>query len=102
MRCIIDCASTFLFPPQPTRLYLAMKPTSDPQSSSSAPERNAVPMEIAVRAVFLEAFARELVRDTPFATAGAGSDDSEMAQISAVLDLPEGGYRPVNRLAGLC
>jgi hypothetical protein len=76
-----------------------MKSSSDPSIPSSTENAKPDVKDLAIRAAFLEAFARELVRDMPCGGEGAG--ESTLDDVAATFDLPEDGFRPVNRLAGL-
>ncbi len=68
-----------------SNLNQPIKPTPDPIPAQF--------IDPAVRAAILEAFARELLRDTEIGEKGIEEPAVEM-------DLPEDGYRPVNRMAG--
>ncbi len=71
-----------------------MQSSSNPNVPGSDIASNPSAMDLAVRAAFLEAFARELARS-------AEKETSPSLDSLLDLDLPENGFRPVNRLKGL-
>jgi len=75
-----------------------MQPSPESSHPSSPSSEDWSALDLAFRAAFLEAFVRELTKDTPVGDAACADLEEGLA---LEWDLPENGYRPVNRLAGL-
>ena len=75
-----------------------MQPSPESSQPSSPSGEDLSALDLAFRAAFLEAFVRELTKDTP----GGDAVSADLEEgLTLELNLPENGYRPVNRMAGL-